>query len=372
MDLKHKAGHIVMDMRADKVYTRHSEGGFLRMKDGSILYAYSRFTGNANDAAPCDIVGRWSYDEGETWTDAVTLLKASDYHSHNIMSVSTLRMENGDAGIFFGSRLTPSIGGRYLALSNDECKTFYQTIDCNIHDRDGYYVLNNDRVVRLKSGRLIMPTAFHRGGYDWNRNCNGKDCDGGHDWYFDLCGIVCMRYSDDDGRTWQESPDVIHPPFVSRNGLQEPGVLELENGVLWGWARTDKSYQYEFFSYDQGVHWTPAQPSYFTSPRSPMQVKRNPKDGSLVAIWNPIPSYNGREEYDGFFDGRTPIVYAISHDDAKTWTKPVVIEGEPDWGYCYPCLFFTNDDSMLVGYCSGSPEDHDCLASSTVRKISLV
>ena len=104
MDISKNAGHVVMDMRADKVYTRHSEGAFLRMNDGRILYAYSRFTGNSNDAAPCDIVGRWSADEGETWSDAEILLRAADYGTHNIMSVSLLRMANGDVGLFFGSR----------------------------------------------------------------------------------------------------------------------------------------------------------------------------------------------------------------------------------------------------------------------------
>ena len=371
MDISKNAGHVVMDMRADKTYTRHSEGAFLRMNDGSILYAYSRFTGNSNDAAPCDIVGRWSYDEGKTWSDAVILLHAADFGTHNIMSVSLMRMQNGDVGIFFGSRQQPNIGFHHLALSNDECKTFYQSSVCSPADRPGYYVLNNDRVVRLKSGRLVMPTAFHRGGYDWNRSANASDCAGGQHWYFDLCGVLCFRLSDDDGKTWREAPDTVHPPFVSRNGLQEPGVIELENGVLWAWARTDMMYQYECFSFDGGEHWTQAQPSRFTSPRSPMQVKRNPADGSLIAVWNPIPNYNGRKQYAGFFEGRTPIVYARSTDDGKTWSEPVVIEGAEDCGYCYPCIFFTNDNSILVGYCSGSPEDGDCLASSTVRKIQL-
>ena len=103
MDLTKNAGHVVMDMRADKVYTRHSEGAFLRMNDGSILYAYSRFKGFSQgnvpknvapqDVAPCDIVALRSYDEGETWTEPEVLLHAEDFGTHNIMSVSLLRME---------------------------------------------------------------------------------------------------------------------------------------------------------------------------------------------------------------------------------------------------------------------------------------
>ena len=64
-------------------------------------------------------------------------------------------------------------------------------------------------------------------------------------------------------------------------------------------------------------------------------------------------------------------VYAQSTDDGKTWSEPVVIEGEEDCGYCYPSLFFTNDGAILVGYCSGTQKEGDCLANSTIRKIQL-
>ena len=68
MDKTANTGHIVLQLTADKTYTRHSEGAFLRMNDGGILYAYSRFTGSDDDCAPSDIVGLRSYDEGETWS----------------------------------------------------------------------------------------------------------------------------------------------------------------------------------------------------------------------------------------------------------------------------------------------------------------
>lgn len=59
----------------------------------------------------------------------------------------------------------------------------------------------------------------------------------------------------------------------SSSGLQEPGVVELKNGVLWAWARTDLGRQYEMFSMDGGEHWSDSQPSWFTGPCSPLSVK---------------------------------------------------------------------------------------------------
>jgi len=361
MDITSKAGHSVLEMRASKQFTRHSEGSFLRLNDGSIFYAYSRFTESADDCAPSDIVGVWSYDEGETWTEPKILLKAADFNTHNIMSVSLMRMQNGDVGMFFGKRYLPNEGRQMLARSNDEGKTWYKFVTCTLTDRPGCYVLNNDRVIRTSTGRLVMPLAYHRGGDSW----------GGMTYHFDYAGSLCFLLSDDDGETWFESPDTVHPPFVSKHGLQEPGVVELENGVLWAYARTVVMFQYQCYSFDNGMHWTQAQPSRFTSPCSPLHIRRNPYDKSLVAVWNPIPCYNGRIPNERISSGRTPIVYAVSKDDGTTWTEPVVIEGREDCGYCYPSIFFTKDHCMLVGYCSGAPEDGDILASSSIRKIEL-
>lgn len=360
MDTTNQAGHIVLDLRPNDEYTRHSEGSFIRLSDGRIMYAYSRFTDNVNDDAPSHIAVCFSSDEGESWSEPKLIFDPSDFSSHNIMSVSMLRMQNGDIGMFFGSRQTPSVGHCHLARSNDEGKTWYSCEVCSLTDRDGYYVLNNDRIIRTSTGRLVMPVAFHRGGYDTSRR---------DEVYFDGRGVVSFRLSDDDGKTWYESTDTIGVPFTNTNsGLQEPGVVVKKNGVLWAYFRTDKMYQYESFSFDGGEHWATPQPSVFTSPNSPMHIVRRP-DGALISVWNPIPNYNGRKIYHGFA-GRTPIVYAVSTDDGASWSEPVVIEGNPKAGYCYPAVFFTDDNSMLVSYCSGRLEDGDCLAASSIMKIS--
>jgi len=208
--------------------------------------------------------------------------------------------------------------------------------------------MNNDRVEKLASGRIIMPLAFHRDGR----------------------AVDVFLYSDDDGETWAEAPGAVYPNFPhSSSGLQEPGIIEKKNGVLWGYARTDHMYQYEYFSMDGGMHWTEAQPSRFTSPNSPMKIKRHPS-GDLYAIWNPVPMYNGRVRTPAGW-GRTPFVWAVSKDDGATWSDYTVIEGKEENGYCYPAIFFTDDNAMLVGYCAGGPEDGICLARLTIKKVYI-
>lgn len=358
-DYRDSGAQIVKRFTADDEYTRHSEGAFARLKDGRIYYAYSRFTGGHHDDSPSDIAACVSADEGLTWSEPETVLYARDFGTNNIMSVSLIRRLDGSLGLFFGARKEDGIE-TYLAVSRDEGKTFSEFLSCNLKDRPGYYVLNNDRVIRLTSGRLLMPLSFHRGNYDSERKS---------EIYWESKGIVLFRYSDDDGKTWFESPDKVFPPFMNTSGgLQETGVIEKENGDLLGYARTDQQVQYIFYSFDGGLHWTPAMPSEFTSPNSPLQMKRCPDDGSILAVWNPIPNYNGRKIYRGMH-GRTPIVCARSTDDALSFSAPLFLAGEEDCGYCYPAVFFTNDGHVLISFCCGTPHRQECLADSAIYRM---
>ena len=353
--------HITASFIPDKKYPRHSEGSFIRLNDGRIMFVYSRFTGYNGDNAPSDLVAVYSSDEGETWAEAETVIRASMYNTKNVMSTSLLRMNNGDIGLFYIVKQTPSISRIMLSRSSDEGKTFYSHTECTSVENAGYYVLNNDRVIRHSAGRILIPLAYHR---------TSVSPDGSKA-YFDPRAFNCFLYSDDDGETWSEAPDIVYPPFTNTGtGLQEPGLVEKLNGSVWSYSRTDKMYQYEAFSTDVGLHWSIPQPSRFTSPTSPMLIKRNPYTGILYAVWNPIPMYNGRAGTPAGW-GRTPLVYAYSSDDGATWSDYIIIEDKPDHGYCYPAIFFANDSTMLVSYCSGDPDDGICLARTTIMKINI-
>jgi hypothetical protein len=177
--------------------------------------------------------------------------------------------------------------------------------------------------------------------------------------------------SDDDGATWREARNFcsIGSPH-SQSDMQEPGVIELANGTLWGWARTDLGCQYETFSSDGGESWSTPAPSAFTSPCSPLSMKRNPHNGDLLAIWNPIPAYNTRK-IEKHSWGRTPLIGAVSKDDGRTWSGHFAVEREEDGnGCCYTAIHFTGE-AVLLAYCAGEEEDGICLSRLKVRKIAL-
>jgi hypothetical protein len=225
----------------------------------------------------------------------------------------------------------------------------------------GYYVVNNDRIVRLKSGRLIIPAARHPARSDRNEAA-------AVDWR----GVATYFLSDDDGRTWRESAASVTLPIVhTRSGLQEPGVVELPDGRLWAWARTDLGRQYEMFSADRGENWTLPAPSRFTSPNSPLSMKPLPGKERLLAIWNPVPAYETRSLRAPGGD-RTPLVFATGPGPIGPWSAARILEGpaEPTAGYCYTAIHFTKD-AVLLAYCAGGEADKSRLARIRIRRIPL-
>ena len=350
---------IVSQLAPGGDITRISEGDFIRLRDHSILFACSRFNGSAADDARADLICMRSRDEGETWSEPRLLLSAAALDAVNVMSVSFLRMQRGDLGLFLIAKTRPGVYRIFLLRSRDEGGRFDQVIDCQKTLATGNYVVNNSRVIRLSTGRILIPLAHHR----VSHREEGPMCK-------DSRATAVFLCSDDDGDTFYEAPDTVSLPFpVSRSGLQEPGLLELRSSAVWAYFRTDLHAQYEAFSYDGGLHWTPAQPSRFTSPLSPMKVARHPLSGELFAVWNPVPAYVGRSLSPAGW-GRNPLVLARSRDDGATWSEPLILEDDEQHGYCYPALFFTEDGGLLLSYCSGGPGEGSCLARTTLRKLS--
>ena len=352
------SGKIMCDLAPGPGNPRNSEGAFADLKDGQILFIYSRFNGDSSaDNAPASLAAIRSADGGETWSSEEVIITAEQDKAENIMSVSLIRLNNDDLGLFYFIRRGFDDGKAYLRRSADDGRTWGEPVCCV--PATGYYVTNNDRIIRLRDGRLIVPAGYHR-------TVSGRK---GHFTTWDSRSTTVFFYSDDDGKTWQESNLCNVNARCTRSGLQEPGAIELKNGSLYGWARTDLGVQYEMFSTDRGASWSVPQPSRFTSPHSPLSMKRDPKTGCLIAVWNPIPEYiTRRKPAKAWNGGRTPLVCAVSRDDGETWEEPLVLEDDPDSGYCYIAMHFYKDE-LLLAYCAGGTADGGCLNRLRIRKM---
>ncbi len=336
---------------------RNSEGAFLDLGESNILFCCTSFTGeHARDYTAADIARMTSLDGGRTWTAPSVILRASDHGAINIMSVSLFKMRGGDIGMFYLVRRSWTDMRIVLRRSDDEGLSWSPPADCT--PRTGYFVMNNDRAVRLSSGRILLPAAEH----------SNTVTEGGKPLF--SAATVTFFYSDDDGLSWRESSSrLLLSGIRSSAGLQEPGVVELKNGLLYGWARTDLGVQYEFFSRDGGENWSAATPSHFSSPLSPLSMKRI-ADGRLLALWNPIPEYLTRNS-DKRNGGRTPLVFSLSGDEALSWPEPQILEDDPQAGYCYTAIL-PLEDAVLLAYCAGDiRRDPSCLNRLRIRRVPL-
>lgn len=321
-------------MSRPKKIPADSEGAFVTLKSGRVLYCYTQFYGGARDNSPAHIVSIYSDDAGRTWSDKPQLV-VDNAGGENVMSVSLLRLQSGRIALFYLLKNNWLDCRPYVRFSDDEAKTWSDPI--LMVSAPGYFVLNNDRVIQLKSGRLIAPLAFHR----------AKGTDPATSKSFDSRAITMWQLSDDEGKTWREADSWWAMPQPTRSGLQEPGVVEVADGSLFSWARTDGGSQFVFRSKDQGKTWTPPVASALASPVSPASIKRLPGSDKLLAIYN---DHSGKYPFPK--GKRTPLVVAFSSDGGEAWKKHKLIEDDPDGWYCYTAIHFT-EDNVLLAYCAG-------------------
>ncbi|MHC4510340.1 MAG: sialidase family protein [Planctomycetota bacterium] len=309
---------------------RNSEGDIIELKDERLCLIYTRFTGGSADHAAAHLAMRTSDDDGKSWSyDRIVVQRPGGL---NVMSVSLMRLTSGEIALFYLRKTSKEDCRPLMCVSTDEAKTWSQPTVC-ITDKVGYYVLNNDRAVQLRTGRLLLPVAWHQG------PGQGRD----------TAGVIMCYLSDDSGRTWRRSKDSFkgYGPNGQRITVQEPGVVELKDGRLMMFMRTNAGSQYICYSQDGGETWSKAQPSSLASPLSPASIKRIPWTGDLLCVWN---DHSGIHRYP---EGRrTPLCLAVSKDEGKTWSRSRIIEGNPDGWYCYTAITFVGD-RVLLAYCAG-------------------
>jgi sialidase-1 len=336
---KEPAKSIVLKLNPGENNPRNSEGDFITLKDGKILFIYSHFSGaSGSDFGNAYLASRYSTDKGRTWSMEDQLVVKQEGNM-NVMSVSLLRLNNGTIALFYARKNSQDDCMPMMRISSDEASTWSDPVPC-ITDKQGYFVLNNNRVIQLKNGRLLMPVALHK-------TLQGK---------WQNKATIYTYYSDNNGTSWKCSDAV---PNTSDIITQEPGVVELKDGTIMMFIRASGGVQQLSYSKDKGKTWSHIEPSNIKSPLSPASITRIPSTGDLLMVWN----NNGQDQK------RTPFNIGISKDEGKNWSHIKTLEDDPDGWYCYTAIHFANKN-VLLGHCAGNRPKGTGLAVTQITKLS--
>ena len=355
-------GKIIRYLRPGENNPRNSEGAFYTFPNGRIIFIYSKYKGTSHgDNASCDLYMLESLDNGETFTDARTVFTCEELGAQNIMSVSLLGLSDGRVGLFFIKKMSSL---EYtIMLSKSEDGTVW-TEPKRILSEDGYYILNNDRVIRLRDGRIVMPYSYMRPEEVLTKD--GKKL-------INNPGLIYIYGSDDEENFYRISTAYGITGNPGR-GCLEPLLIQHTDGTVECYTRTTLGYQYKMTALDDTLNnWTPLDKSIFKSQDAPLCMKYL-RDDVLFAVWCSQPENADPQIYGGERNssGRCYYVYSISRDGGKTYSEPRVLEHDETRGFCYCAIEPTRDGSVLLAYCSGGGgEEAHCLARTTIRKVKI-
>jgi sialidase-1 len=308
---------------------RNTEADVLVLRDGTLFAAWAEFYGGSRDDAPARIAAARSTDGGRTWGGRTVIQENSG--KANVMSVSLLRSRSGDVLFFYLQKNSLSDLKAYVRRSTDDAKTWGPPV--LVTADDGYHVMNNARVIQLKSGRLLAPVASTR--QVWTKNDDFR---------------TSVYLSDDDGRTWRRGRTLLTAP---KRGAMEPGLIEMKDGRVMQIIRTQTGYIWRSFSSDGGDTWTEAAPWNIEAPEAPSTLAAVPGTGDWLLVWNPKVEWSNPEKTvlgANHGGARTPLAAMISRDEGRTWSRPRNLEADPAITYAYTSVTFHQGRALLSYY----------------------
>ena len=268
-----------------------------------------------------------SADGGRTWKEQGRM--KMEWNLTGLISdggTSFLRLPDGRIAVVFNRHVKGLHGGGtpVIAFSADNGQT-WSAAKVLIANDDAFYVMN-DRLIQLRSGRLVLPVARKVGKTEGDRDE----------------GLAML--SDDAGATWRLSRGTAS--IDAPRGMAEPCVAELSDGRVLMMARTGLGFHHVSLSADGGETWSKPETTTLESACSSLTLKTLP-DGRLIVFYNHATPIK-----PGAFFPRTPLCYAVSGDSGKTWSPPVIVDDEgvanKDRQNIYPSICFTKEGMLVM------------------------
>ncbi|MCW5553013.1 MAG: exo-alpha-sialidase [Verrucomicrobiae bacterium] len=159
---------------------------------------------------------------------------------------------------------------------------------------------------------------------------------------------VLTYCSDDQGKTWKASNVIDLGGAGHHGGVSEATAVELKNGRLIKYIRTNWERFWLAESKDGGLTWHPLGPTDVPASSAPGLLQRL-ASGRIILIWNRLfpegkdafPKSGGDRLWSAtpVSNHRGELSIAFSDDECKSWTEPVVIARKPGGWLSYPYLF---------------------------------
>lgn len=153
--------------------------------------------------------------------------------------------------------------------------------------------------------------------------------------------------SEDDGISWEASNIIDLGGNGHHDGATEATIVELKDGDLLLYIRTNWGGFWRALSDDDGRSWHPYGPSGIEASSAPGMLKRLASD-RVVLLWNrPYPE--GEKDYPLRSEAawsatpasnfREELSISFSEDECETWSPPVVVARQPGSECSYPYVF---------------------------------
>jgi len=111
--------NVVLKLSPGPGNPRNSEGGFITLKDGSVLFVYTHFESGGGDYSSAQLTSRISTDGGKTWSQKDKIV-VSNEGAMNVMSVSMIRLIDGKIALFYLKKNSIIDCIPFMRLSDDD------------------------------------------------------------------------------------------------------------------------------------------------------------------------------------------------------------------------------------------------------------
>jgi len=296
---------------------RNSEGDLIIKNNGQLYTVFTKFRNNLDDAAVADLCAKVSTTGGRDWIDLGVV--QTNIGGQTTMSVSLVRTSTTKVQMYFCVKNSNTDLRIYRKISNDDCATW--SAPMLVINAPGYLAVLNASVVRINSGRIVIPVYFTSNVAAIPPN---------------YCKAYSY-YSDDDGATWVKStPD---QNISSGVGYTEPCAVAINYNIVLMMIRNNSGVQHFSVSTDAGATWSVATASQLVSTDSPCKILLT-STGVLIAVHNP----------PGFTDPRGVLRISKSLDSGATWVTAFDIETPVDsYNFSYASVA-EYQGNLLISY----------------------